>query len=372
MTYLELLVKSEHKLRKYFYKFKPEHLARIYSLGRKFFVAQLVHENAFEKFHVPEELNLKLWDITFANPLFNAAGMFKKGEGYRLAVNQGAGAYLAGTTTSLPRSGNRKNSVIHPFIPYPYSSSASNWMGLPNESHEIIARRLYQIDKSPKCPIGASIALDAELDEKSALEGLLSGFNLYDRARVDFIELNESCPNVSHHDSDISNPLDDALIRRLEIVSKQFLKKRNRNLPVIVKFSNDIEPDSIPALIDVLIDNGFDGINLGNTSTQYSKFEPTIDRRDKHFYEYFTSTFGGGLSGSILKENSYRIASIAAAYIKEKNLKKEFHVIRTGGVSDIHDIKDSKQAGIPLNQWFSGYFESFAKYGHDLYKEIFS
>jgi len=62
---------------------------------------------------IPYGFSSVLWGIKFRQPLFNAAGMFKTGDGYKLAVAQGAGAFLAGTSTQNSRKGNIKmGSVI--------------------------------------------------------------------------------------------------------------------------------------------------------------------------------------------------------------------------------------------------------------------
>lgn len=330
-----------------------------------------------QNIHIPDEYNLKLWGISFACPLFNAAGMFKNGFGYHLVSAQGAGAFLAGTTTALPRAGNIKNGIKHPFAPYPKSHASSNWMGLPNEGHEAVAARLSRIVKRSKCPIGASLSSDPSQSGKEALEGLLNGIRLYEKAGVDFIEINESCPNVPHHESDTGKDgekglLDKDLIHRLEFIQKFFINQKSRNLPIILKFSNDTNPALVPHLIDVLIDMGYDGVNFGNTSTEYADIRNEIAQNDRPIYDYFSKEYGGGISGMPLKVKSLSLARSAVKYVSYKELPKEFHVIRTGGVMDREDIQHSASAGIALNQWYTGYFDGFAREGHKVYSSIFS
>ncbi len=370
MGFAELMAKSDAAFRPLVCKLPARLNSAIYSNGRKVFLYRLAHDIPVQPFVPGAEHNIKLWDLNFGCGLFNAAGMFKLGEAYEVVAKQGAGAYLAGTTTSNPRLGNTKLGIKHPFMPYSHSASASNWMGLPNEGHAVVAKRLSQIGHKKNCPIGISVSSAPELSGQEALDGLLDGFKLYDEAAVCFIELNESCPNVPHeHGDQQKGSLDSKLVERLEYLSQNFLKKRKRHLPVIVKFSNDTDIEQIPALVDVLVDLGFDGINLGNTSTQYERYRKDIDPRDYRNYDFFINAFGGGLSGRILKQNSLLLAGEAAKYIREKNIPQEFHVIRTGGVETKQDLEDSKASGIALNQWFSGYFEQFAKFGHKVYQE---
>jgi dihydroorotate dehydrogenase len=347
----------------------PYWASLLYTNGRKMFISMLSKEVP-DKVLLPDSA-LKLWDITFNAPIFNAAGMFKKAEAYYTVANQGAGAWLAGTTTYYERKGNERKNIVHPFVPYPNSQSASNWMGLPNEGHEIVAKRISRLNKIAGCPIGASISADPGLEFGYAMYGVVNGFELYDKANVDFIELNESCPNVEH-DQHICDGLDENLMHRLEVISKEFLKKRNRNLPVIVKLSVDTDIKLIQPLIDALIGLGFDGINLGNTSVDYDFCRSYLDDKDKANFDYFINTFGGGVSGNALKQKSLNIAGSAVNYVNSKSLSKEFHVIRTGGVETAKDIEESKLEGIRMNQWFTGYFEGFSRHGHSLYQNVLS
>ncbi len=366
MKAIEYIASIEGKLRPFTTLFSPELISKIYSSARSIIIHAISNE-AIEKRELHKSEKIRLWDIDFNCALFNAAGMFKNGEGYNVCANMGAGAYLAGTTTSIPRDGNKRNGVNHPFIYYPHSKAASNWMGLPNKGHAEVAKKLSRIEKIKNCPVGASIAADPQLKQIEQLNGICSGFMLYDKAKVDFIELNESCPNVAHAPAE---NMQYELATRLEYIYDKCLRNRTRNLPVIVKFSNDTNMEQIPQLIDILVDYGFDGINFGNTSTNYKKYINQIDALDRRFFQYFTQTFGGGLSGEILRNNSLELCKIAVNHIKSKALSKEFHCIRTGGIMEKNDIAESKNNGILLNEWFSGFFDNFAKYGFDIYENF--
>jgi dihydroorotate dehydrogenase len=340
-----------------------------YSNARKLFI-HLLDRTSIAPICIPDEFNVKLWDITFNCSVFNAAGMFKKGEGYYTCAKMGAGAYISGTTTYTKRKGNKKIGIKHPFIAYPNSKASSNWLGLPNPSHSYVANEIMKIEKINNCPVGVSVSENPDTtDEMQKIIEVVDGIKLYDKAGVDFIEINLSCPNVEHHKH--SNcVIDIGMVNKLNYLSDNFLKVRNRNLPLIVKYSNDINEDELFAAIDILIDLGFDGINIGNTSIKYENYLPSIHPKDIHNYKRFTSTFGGGLSGEILKENSLYLSKIAVEHINKKSINREFNVIRTGGISTASDIIASKNAGVKLNQWFAGFFEMFSKNGFNVYKEM--
>jgi dihydroorotate dehydrogenase len=369
---LEIFAKLDSILRPKLINLPLLFAARIYSPGRKIFVKELGKQKLAETINISDDYKQILWGIEFRVPLFNAAGMFKTGEGYYAMAAQGAGAFLAGTTTSAPRKGNKKNCILHPFLPLPYSKTAVNWMGLPNKGHYFTAKKLALYTKIPGCPIGASIAPDPTAINLSAATGLVEGLNIYERANVDFVEINESCPNVEHTKCEInSSGLDSGLIERLEFVSNYYIKKRIRKFPIIVKFSVDTKIEQIPELIKVLVDLGYDGANFGNTSLNYENAERFLHKREIKSFRKFTEKFGGGVSGAPLKFISLELAASARKAIDEINPEREFHIIRTGGIESIDDIENSKKNGIALNQWFTGYFEAFSKHGNSLYKANF-
>lgn len=284
--------------------------------------------------------------------------MFKNAEGYNTVSNMGAGAFLAGTTTFYKRAGNKKLGIKHPFIPYSNSFSSSNWMGLPNAGHQATAKIISNIPKVKLCPIGASLAESPEtLDEIEKTKELIEGMIMYDKAGVDFIELNFSCPNVVQHSpadkmslTKAKCDIDKTTVTKLSLLADKFLSKRQRNLPVIVKYSNDISPTELLQIIDLLIEMKFDGINIGNTSTKYEQHFTAIHPKDANIYHDFTTLFGGGLSGNVLTDNSLILCRLATQHIKSKALSQEFHCIRTGGISCKEDIIASQNAEIALNQ----------------------
>lgn len=365
------LASLESKIRPILTKHLPPAIVvKTYSAGRLAFLKKFYEEKP-EAYQPPFELGRTLWGIRFRSLILNAAGMFKNGEGYELTARQGAAAHLWGTTTALARRGNEKDGVYLPFVPYPRSHTASNYLGLPNEGDEANAARLARQERLYDCPIGVSVMGAPELSGNEKIEKLFYGMRLYERAGADFIEMNESCPNTSH-----GKPQEDDLARRLQYVKEHFLDQRlttmrKRPVPVIVKFSTDMQREQIQPLLDLLFEQGYDGVNFGNTSTAYDSHLNVIDPAERALYQYFTTTFGGGVSGRPLKKRSLEIAAAAVEYLKAGPPKQEFHVIRTGGIEDAADLHESDQAGISLNGWFTGYFENFSRYKHEVYKRLY-
>lgn len=216
MTLCELMAKTDKVLRPLLNTISPAFAVKVYSAGRKLFIKLLSNESIDGRVSLYPKLSSKLWNIEFSAPLFNAAGMFKHGEGYNTVCRQGAGAYMCGTSTFQPREGNSKDGVVHPFVSYPKSASASNWMGLPNLGHQALAIAVDKIVKKPGCPIGVSISPNPEHTGDEALNGVIEGLRIFQATQADFIELNESCPNVVHEcEIDADSGLDTSLINRL-------------------------------------------------------------------------------------------------------------------------------------------------------------
>lgn len=348
----------------------PEYSVRFYSHARKYFLSRHERDIPKQDVKVPPEFARYLWGVRFRSPIFNAAGMYKNGEGYAWCALSGAGAYLAGTTTYSIRKGNERNNTRLPFAPYPQSRAASNWLGLPNIGHTAVAKILASTPRIDSCPIGASVAFDPSVSSESAFAGLIEGLELYNKAGVDFIELNESCPNTSGH-SGIAQFSLEPLLLRLDETARRFLRKRSRNLPVIVKFSTDTNPDIVPLLIDALITMGYDGVNFGNTSTNYSYCKSFVVKSERPTFDYFIKTFGGGISGKPLAEHSLALVRAASSALTAKPSRHEFHIVRVGGVESATDIRESLESGASLTEWYAGYFENYARYGANVYGRLY-
>lgn len=340
---------------------------KIASRGRLFFMHNFC-KSVIPKTDFPfEQKNFTktLWGIKFRSPLGNSAGMFKNGEGYDVVAKLGAGFYIGGTSTANPRIGNSKNGIRLPFISLPKSEVAINWLGLPNLGDEELHKKIITNNKLADCPIGWSVMRSPDYSEAEGLAHLINSLWLYhDNLQIDFLELNESCPNIKAGGGSI--------IPRIEQISTLFLKKRQRKLPVILKISNDIDENALIEIIHNAINLGFDGINLGNTSTNYTELRNTIAPDECQLFDHFTQNFGGGLSGKILRNKSLTLCTTAMNEIRKIKPQHEFHVIRSGGIDSFYDILESEKIGVSLNQWYTGFFDNYTQHGNNVYKNLYA
>ncbi|MDY6768580.1 MAG: hypothetical protein SVW02_00520 [Candidatus Nanohaloarchaea archaeon] len=351
-----------------------------YSQGRETFLHTLRNETVDAPYDPPEAMAREVWGVTFQSPLMNAAGMFKTGACYDLVADQGAGAYLAGTFTPEPRAGNDLWGVKRPFLPLPRSGASLNSLGLPNPGfregggaerrreqlgYEGSAREiLASVETRPGVPLGASVmGTPQKTGEDGYAEEIVEGLEAVEAAGVDFAEINESCPNT-----DAELPQDAGIETRLQHVADRFLE--GSDLPVVVKFSTDTPPGQVEHLVDLLIDCGFHGVNFGNTSEAYSTYRDTIRDSERGAYDAFIDNIGGGIGGRPIRERSLELATRAVERVNERDPDRDFLVVRTGGVETQEDIEASEQHGIGMNQWFTGYWDSFADHGHDVYRAV--
>lgn len=334
------------------------------SFGRGIFMDNFVEYIPEQKCVPDTSLQISAWGLKFRSSLLNSAGMFKNGDGYDVVHALGAGAYLGGTSTANPRVGNHKNGIKLPSIILPQAKMAVNWLGLPNLGDHVLASKQITTNKQNDCPIGWSVMRSPDFNEAQGLQLLIDSLWLYhDNPQIDFIEINESCPNVKNGGGSI--------LPRLQVISEKFAKLRSRHLPLIIKLSNDLTPELIKELIPQLVKLGFDGVNLGNTSTLYAKYSSLLQDREQELFAYFTQNFGGGVSGKVLKQNSLNLCAVAAEELHHLQPNHEFHIIRSGGVDSAEDIMQSMQHGVTLNQWYTGFFEKFNQDGYSVYHKIY-
>lgn len=182
---------------------------------------------------------------------------------------------------------------------------------------------------------------------------------------ADFIEINESCPNVKHgKDSG-------GLAQRLLAVTTlrdQMITSTGRRVPILVKLGDVGDAD---ATVSLLAKHGVDGIVGVNTQKDYGAF--ALPTSDKNLLDYYTSKYAGGLSGPPIKDRALKQVSSAVAAVRSQGLQDKFAVIHVGGLAGEEDIRDSRLAGAQLRQWYTGFMGALAERSYSprtLYPQI--
>jgi dihydroorotate dehydrogenase len=172
---------------------------------------------------------------------------------------------------------------------------------------------------------------------------------------ADFIEINESCPNVKHGGDSAGLA---ARLAAVTTVRDEMTVSTGRRVPIFVKLGDVGEPE---ATVQLLAKHGVDGIVALNTQRDYSSFD--LPALDKSLLEHYTSIYGGGLSGPPIKERSMKQAASVVAAVREQGLQNSFVVVHVGGLSGARDVQSSRKTGAELRQWYTGMVNALAE-GH--------
>jgi len=310
--------------------------------------------------------------LRFRGDLGNSAGLDKDGTLLDFSYDLGAGFAVVGTVLSAPHRGN-----VFPmwggllscnaWTPLPQTGGALNSLGLPAHGVDVAVQNIKEFrrnrDITPqvsgteqpvsKCfPIGVSIMGHPAQDGEQKLDGVVECVRKSIPV-ADFIEINESCPNVKHGGDTTG------LALRLQAVTKvrdELATSVGRRVPVLVKLG---DVGDAASTVRLLAKHGVDGIVALNTQRDYDSFD--LPPQDKSLLEYYTSTYGGGLSGPPVRERSLKQAAAAVEGVRSQGLQGRFVVVHVGGLSNEGDVHRSRDTGAELRQWYTGMINALAE-----------
>ena len=359
--------------------------------------------------------------LRFRNDLGNAAGLDKDGALLAFAYRLGAGYAVVGTVLSEPHAGNvfgmlgglwRGNA----WTPLPQSGAALNSLGLPSKGVDAALANIAAFREShgiaPQTgrgsssgagagargsssngnggssgsgnddffPIGVSIMGHPAhgADPARKLQGVLECVRK-SLPLADFIEINESCPNVDHgggnggsggggssgkaHDKELAARLRAVVAVRDEAAAAK--GGDGRRVPLLVKLG-DLGADA-GATVRFLAGLGVDGVVALNTQKDYAAFD--LPAADRALLEHYTERYGGGLSGPpVLRRSSEQVEAAAAAAARAP---APFVVVHVGGLESHADVQRSRATGAPLRQWYTGLMHGLAQpEPHKLYARV--
>ena len=350
--------------------------------------------------------NLRALGLSFRNDLGNAAGLDKDGSLLDFNYSLGAGFTVVGTVLSESHTGNLFSFFGglwsgNVWTPLPKSGATLNSLGLPSkgvdaaleniaafrERHGMPAQCARDRRKcaatngaeagrtSADFPIGVSImGHPAHGDDPAKkLEGVLYCVRR-SLPLADFIEINESCPNVHHSNvrhGGGGGAANDQLATRLKAVVavRDAAAKEDpagRRVPILVKLGDLGEPK---ATIKFLAGLGVDGVVALNTQKDYEAFD--LPAADKALLQHYTARFGGGLSGPPILDRSTAQVTAAQAAVHALGLDGAFTVIHVGGIQSVADMQRSRATGAELRQWYTGLMHGIAQPDpYSLYKRL--
>lgn len=338
----------------------PKWFVVAYSQGRTPLLKALAKE-AVPVVKAPQKL-VELWGLRFRNDLSNAAGFDKDGTLLNFNYSLGAGYTVVGTVLNQPHGGNLFSALgrrFNPWVPLPASSSAVNSLGLPGNGIDPVLERIKDFKAKVQpvdYPIGLSVMGHPAQQGQCKIDGVCE---CLEKALpiVDFIEINESCPNVAHHD-----PL--AFEQRI----KSFCAVRDRlapQKPLWVKFGSTPSDESLK----LLDQSGVQAVVLLNTQTNYAEIRGRLPEADHRIFDFYTKNYKGGVSGKVIQGDAEKAVENVAIAIQRLGLGLK--LVHVGGLSSKDDMKRSRQLA-PLREWYTGLMESFATRSPEtVYSDVF-
>ena len=285
------------------------------------------------QFPQPDDPRLKvtLWERQFPNPVGLAAGFDKNAKVIGPMLQMGFGFVEVGGVTTKPQQGLPRPRIFRD----KKNEAIINRMNFPNVGMVQFKKNIENfLDKTPRSQgiVGVQIAMSSgqtepEKDFKSLIRNLGS--------LADYMVFNVSCPNTPGlrdlEQKEIFTELAETLLNERD---KSYGKG---NLPLLAKFSPDLDETKQKDLAEACLATDMDGIILTNTTTA----RPDYLRKD-------FSERPGGLSGRPLTDKSTEIIRNFYKFTEGK-----IPIIGVGGISSGHDAYEKIKAGASLIQLYS-------------------
>ncbi|SRR5579875_343294 len=273
-------------------------------------------------------LEVKVFGLTFRNPLGLAAGFDKNGEVPNEILRLGFGFAEAGTITPLPQRGNPRPRLFR----LNQDEGVINRLGFPSEGHATVHARLAAL-KERQGIIGVN--LGANKDSSDRAGDYVRGITAFADV-ADYFTINISSPNTPGlRDLQQGGALDDLLARVL--AARDQAAEHAARKPVLLKIAPDLTLAELDEIMTRARSRKIDGMIISNTTVSRP-----ASLRDPQAHEQ------GGLSGRPLFLRSTHM--LAQAYLRAEN---QFPLIGVGGVDSPETAFAKIEAGAALVQLYS-------------------
>ena len=268
---------------------------------------------------------VRLFGLTFPNPVGLAAGMDKNAEVLGAWETLGFGFVEAGTVTALAQPGNDQPRCFR----YPRLEALINRMGFNNDGAEKIAARLASLKSSgrwPRIPVGMNIGKSKVTPLEEAARDYATSFRLL-LPFGDYFVINVSSPNTPG-------------LRQLQDCDSlakivRTLKAIDATKPLLVKIAPDLSDEAVREMAALAEAEKLDGLIATNTTLDHSAVPKEYDQT-------------GGLSGSPLRSRSTEVLKILRA-------ETALPIIASGGVMSAESAVEKLKAGASLVQIYTGF-----------------
>lgn len=326
----------ENFIRSIFFKMSPEAAHErgrqaLMTLSRVSLACRLLRSGLLVK----EEKPVQLFGLEFKNRVGLAAGMDKDGEFPRAVEALGFGHSEVGTVTPEGQPGNPEPRLFR----YPDGDGLVNRMGFNNRGAAAMRDRLAkQYPKGKRgMPVGINIGKAKVTPLEHAIEDYLTGFRvLADQA--DYFTVNISSPNTEGLRDLQGAQYLRTLLEALRDENTKLARKMGRERhPMLLKIAPDLSYREIDAILEVLLDLGYDGVIATNT---------TIARPANFSGE----TLGGWSGGAFMRERSNGVIK----YI-HRATEGRLPIVGVGGVDSPQSAGEKMDAGASMVQLYTGW-----------------
>lgn len=325
-------------LRNFLFCFQPEAVHHFSMNSLKFlcrinFIQKIIAK-CFQYNH--SSLEIKLWNLSFKNPIGLGAGFDKNAKYLNELQLLGFGFVEIGTVTPLPQAGNNKPRLFR----LVKDKAIINRMGFNNDGIQIIKERLIEWRKNNSTTtliIGGNIGKNKITPNEDAWKDYEICFNeLFDC--VDYFVVNVSSPNTPGLRALQEKDALKKILSHLQNINQQ--KKYPK--PLLLKIAPDLTKEQLDDIVDLSLETQLSGLVATNT---------TIERNNLQTDNNIINDIGaGGLSGKPLTKKSTEIIQYLA-----KQLNNQISIIASGGIFNDTDAKDKLNAGATLVQIWTGF-----------------
>lgn len=277
------------------------------------------HKKGFDKFLFNCSANKKYSGLEISN----AAGFNKNGEFDPLFLKYlGFERVVVGTVTNDSWPGRLPPRIKR----YPNTNSLVNWMGLPGEGSEEIAKTLWNYGNFD-IPLTINLMSTPQKDKEELikdLEGTI--FDTRYIPKVDRFELNISCPNThsKNRKTDSRKEYQENLGEMLSAVEELLLPHQE----LYIKVSPDLNTKGVEDILSTIKNHNVKGIVTTNTTTNHNpKYIPL-------------SPGEGGASGDAVYQSSLEVQKMFNE-LKDDNLK----IIACGGIDSVERLEERLKNG---------------------------
>lgn len=274
------------------------------------------------------KLTVRLWDLTFTNPVGIAAGFDKNGEVPDAMIRAGFGFAEIGTVTPRPQAGNPRPRVFR----LPGDRAVINRLGFNNDGHAAVLGRLRARPASGI--VGVNVGANKDSADRTA--DYVAGVRAF-APHASYLTINISSPNTPGlRDLQHAAALDDLLGRVAEARDGASQATRRR-VPLLLKIAPDLAEGDLDDIVASVGRHGIDGVIVSNTTLSRDGLSDRNAREE------------GGVSGRPL----FRRSTALLARMRQR-IGADLPLIGVGGIDAGQTAYEKLRAGASLVQLYTG------------------